>query len=271
MAPLSLTSLLAAVARPAGGGISGWLVHLHGPAAYFLVGLLVFSEAGLLVGVFIPGETAAVAGGVLAAFGQVNLEAMVVVVVLCAIAGDSLGFEVGRLAGPWLIEHRPLRGNPGVVKSQQLLERYGGPAILIGRFVALARALVPGIAGFARLRYRTFLFFNACGGVLWGTLYVLLGKAAGASYQRVLAKAGLWSFVALGVAVVLLVAAHLVRHRREGRRSALGHGARAPAEPVATTPPAGTAGKDLPGPAGERGTPGAVVSSGDPTGPQEQA
>ncbi len=65
-----------------------------------------------MVGFFIPGETAVVIGGVLAGLGRVDLELMIVVVVVCAIVGDSVGFEVGKVAGPWLLQRRPLRGNP---------------------------------------------------------------------------------------------------------------------------------------------------------------
>ena len=66
-----------------------------------------------MVGFFIPGETAVVIGGVLAGLGRVNLGVMIVVVVVCAIVGDSVGFEVGRKAGPWLTTHRPLQGQLG--------------------------------------------------------------------------------------------------------------------------------------------------------------
>ena len=139
------------------GGMSGWLLHFHGPAAYALVGFLAFAEASLMVGFFIPGETAVVIGGVLAGLGRVNLLLMMAVVVVCAIAGDSVGFEVGKRSGPWLLERRPLKGSAGVRRTLVLLERYGGPAVFFGRFVAFARAIIPGLAGMSGLRYRVFL------------------------------------------------------------------------------------------------------------------
>ncbi len=146
------------------GGVTGWLLHFHGPTAYALVGFLAFAEAALLVGFFIPGETAVVIGGVLAGLGAVNLGVMIVVVVVCAIVGDSVGFEVGKRAGPCLLERRPLKGNAGVRRTVGMLEHYGGPAVFLGRFVAFARALIPGLAGMSGLRYRVFLFYNALGG-----------------------------------------------------------------------------------------------------------
>jgi membrane-associated protein len=202
------------------GGVSGWLLHFHGPTAYALVGFLAFAEAALMVGFFIPGETAVVIGGVLAGLHAVNLGVMIAVVVVCAIVGDSVGFEVGKRSGPWLLERRPLKGNGAVRRTMAMLEHYGGPAVFFGRFVAFARAIIPGLAGMSGLRYRVFLLFNAMGGVVWGIGYTLLGFVVGLSFQRILTRVGLWSIaVVAGVVVVAIVVRWLVR-RRERRRTA---------------------------------------------------
>jgi membrane protein DedA with SNARE-associated domain len=203
------------------GGITGWLLHFHGPAAYALVGLLAFAEAALLVGFFIPGETAVVIGGVLAGLGAVNLEVMMVVVVVCAITGDSVGFEVGKRAGPHILERRPLRGSAAVRQTMAMLERCGGPAVFLGRFVAFARALIPGLAGMSGLRYRVFLFYNALGGLIWGVGYTLLGYVVGRSFERILKEVGLWSLAVVGGVVAAVVVISLIRRRRERRRLAL--------------------------------------------------
>jgi membrane-associated protein len=202
------------------GGVTGWLLHFHGPTAYILVGFLVFAEAALLLGFFIPGETAVVIGGVLAGLGAVNLEVMMVVVVVCAITGDSVGFEVGKRAGPYILGRRPLRGSASVRQTMGLLERYGGPAVFLGRFVAFARALIPGLAGMSGLRYRVFLFYNALGGVIWGVGYTLLGYVVGVSFERILKEVGLWSLAVVAGVVVLALVIHLILRRRERRRLA---------------------------------------------------
>ena len=173
--------LLLAAADP--GGVSGWLLHFRGVTACVVIGLLVFGEAGALVGFFIPGETAAVIGGVLAGLGRINLGVMMGVVVVCAIIGDSVGFELGKRFGPWLLETRPLAGRSGSERAVGLLERYGGPAVFIGRFVAFARAFIPGLAGMSGMRYRVFLLFNALGGIVWGVGYTLLGYIVGISFD----------------------------------------------------------------------------------------
>ncbi len=215
-------TLVAASASVSGdpGGVTGWLLHFHGPTAYALVGFLAFAEAALLVGFFIPGETAVVIGGVLAGLGAVNLEAMVVVVVVCAIAGDSVGFKVGKLAGPWALEHRPLKGRSAVGRTMGMLEHYGGPAVFLGRFVAFARALIPGLAGMSGLRYRVFLFYNAIGGLIWGVGYTLLGYVVGVSFEHVVSEVGLWSLVAVAGVIAVAVAVRQLVRRRERHRLA---------------------------------------------------
>ena len=200
------------------GGIAGHLLNFGGPAAYALIGFLAFAEAGLMVGFFIPGETAVVIGGVLAGLGKVNLGVMIVVVVVCAVAGDSVGFEVGKKAGPWLTTHRPLQGNSAVRSTLGLLERYGGPAVFLGRFIAFARAIIPGLAGMSGLRYRTFLFWNVLGGICWGVGYTMLGYVVGVSFQRVLTEVGLWSLLVVGVVVVAAVVFEVRRRRRQRAR-----------------------------------------------------
>ncbi len=200
------------------GGIAGHLLNFSGPAAYALVGFLAFAEAALMVGVFVPGEVAVVVGGVLAGLGKVNLGVMIGVVVVCAIAGDSVGFEVGKKAGPWLTTHRPLRDNRGVRSTLGLLERYGGPAVFLGRFIAVARAVIPGLAGMSGLRYRTFLFWNVLGGTCWGVGYTLLGYVVGVSFEHLLSEVGVWSLVVVGVTVAGAVVFEVRRRRRERAR-----------------------------------------------------
>jgi membrane-associated protein len=212
--------MVAAASTNEPGGVSGWLLHFHGPTAYAVVGFFAFAEAALMVGFFIPGETAVVIGGVLAGLHRVDLEVMMAVVVVCAIVGDTVGFELGKRAGPWLMSHRPLKGSAAVGRTLQLLEQYGGPSVFLGRFLAFARAIIPGLAGISGLRYRTFLFYNAIGGLIWGVGYTLLGYVVGLSFERILKTVGQWSLVAVAAVVVIAVAVGLLLRRREHRRKA---------------------------------------------------
>lgn len=207
------------------GGAEGWLLHFHGVVVYVLIGLLVFGEAGLMIGFFIPGETAVVVGGALAGLGHTNLGLVMVIVVVCAIVGDSVGFEVGKLIGPWLLARRVLKEREAVDRTMRLLERYGGPAVFFGRFVAFARALIPGLAGMSGMRYRVFLIFNASGGLIWGVGYALLGYVVGLSFGHVLSTVGLWSAVVVAAVVVAAVVVHLVMSWQRRRAQALRTGA----------------------------------------------
>jgi len=197
--------------------ISNWLLHVHGAPAYALVGALVFSEAALLVGFFIPGETAVVVGGVLASVGSVRLWLMMTTVVVGAITGDNVGFVVGRTAGPRLLARSGNRGKAALARTTAMVDKHGGSAVLIGRFVTFVRAVVPGIAGLSGLRYRTFLVFNLLGGVIWGVAFTLLGYIVGRSFSRVLSDLSTASLVVLGFFVILILGYTRFRHRRSHR------------------------------------------------------
>ncbi len=188
------------------------LLSLHGWPAYLLVGLLVFAEAAVMLGFVFPGETAAILGGVLASKGGVNLEAILAVVVVCAIVGDSVGYAVGERWGPSLLQLGPLRKRQkGLDAALDQLNRRGPVAVFVARFSAFLRAVVPGLAGLSSMHYRTFLAANAAGGLCWGVLYVLLGYFVGQSVEKV---TGIASDVVLGLILVLIVVL-VVRHRRK--------------------------------------------------------
>lgn len=188
----------------------GWVVCL-------LVGLVVFAEDALFVGFVIPGETAALAGGAAASLGHVPLLAVLVTVIVAAIGGDSVGYEVGRVFGARLVGSRVMvRHQVGIEAAQDLLRRRGGVAVFLGRWTAFFRAVMPALAGTVRMPYRRFLVFNAAGGVLWAVAVVLAGYVAGSSYEHLASLVGRWT----GAAAALVVVAGLVwwlRRRRDRR------------------------------------------------------
>ena len=159
--------------------------------ALVIVGLLVFAEDALFVGFIVPGETAAVLGGVVASRGGLPLWSVMVVVVLAAILGDSVGYEVGKHLGPRLLSLKVMNGRLArLERAQEFLRLRGGSAVFLGRFVAFFRAVMPALAGSSRMPYLKFLAFNAAGGLVWGAGFVLLGYLAGNSYEAVAASAG---------------------------------------------------------------------------------
>jgi membrane protein DedA with SNARE-associated domain len=196
--------------RSVGDSVGSWL--------YVIAGALAFGEAAILVGMVLPGETALLVAGVFCnhKYGHLNLGVMIAVAVVCAIGGDSVGYEFGRHFGPslrrsrlgqWVGEHR-------WATADAFIHRHGGKAVLMGRLVALLRALMPSMAGMSGMRYRTFLFWNAAGGVIWAPGCVLLGYAF-ASALNVVGQTLTWAPLAI-LAVVIL--GYLVLHLRKRRR-----------------------------------------------------
>jgi membrane protein DedA with SNARE-associated domain len=181
-----------------------------------VTGLLVFAEDAIFIGFVIPGETAAVLAGVGAGIGHVPLPLSMAVVVAAAILGDSVGYEVGRrFFGPKVLSHGLLaRHRHRIERAQGFLRRRGGIAVFLGRFTAFFRAMMPALAGASRMPYRRFLAWNAFGGVVWGSLFVVLGYLAGASYQQVEKQVGRGLAVALAVVVVTLLVIWQVRRER---------------------------------------------------------
>jgi membrane protein DedA with SNARE-associated domain len=192
------------------------LLNLHGWEAYALVGALVFSEAAILIGFVFPGETAVIVGGVAASRGHINIVTLIVVVVACAISGDSVGYLVGREWGQRLLDIRLLRHRQHILQvALRQLNRRGAVAVIVGRFTAFLRAVIPGLAGMSAMPYRIFLPANAAGGILWGTAYCLLGYFVGHAYTKVEHVSGVASDVLLGVIVVVIVILFLRRRHRE--------------------------------------------------------
>ncbi|MGO4805250.1 DedA family protein [Arthrobacter sp. 2MCAF15] len=191
--------------------------------AYVIVAGLVFAEDALFVGFVIPGETAAVLGGVVASRGNAQLWLMMVLVVMAAVVGDSVGYEVGKHLGPRFLELRGFRKKrTRLDEAQDFLRRKGGAAVFLGRFVAFFRAVMPALAGSARMPYPRFLAFNVAGGILWGVGFVLLGFVAGNSYEAVAKAAGRDIAVVVGVLAVIGLIIWQVRRRRRKAEGASG-------------------------------------------------
>jgi membrane-associated protein len=201
--------------------VTGFLDPILGApqwAVLLVVGLVVFAEDAFFVGFVVPGETAALLGGVAASRDHVSLAAILTVVVAAAIIGDTVGYEVGRQLGPRILASGLMANRRRRLDAAQAyLARRGGAAVFLGRWTAFFRAVMPALAGSARMPYLRFLAYNATGGIAWGVAVVLAGYFAGESFSRVEHVLGR---VAAGVLVVLVLAGVVVWHvsRRRRRR-----------------------------------------------------
>ena len=198
------------------------LLNVSPIVAYIAVFCLVFAEDALFVGFVIPGETAAVLGGVVSSRGEVQLGTMMALVVGAAIIGDSAGYEVGKHLGSRILDAKALRRHAGRLENaQDFLRRKGGSAVFLGRFTAFFRAVMPALAGTSRMPYGRFLAWNAVGGIVWGIGFVLLGFLAGNSYEAVAQAVGRdLAVVIAAVAVAALIVWHVRSRRRRQRRRA---------------------------------------------------
>ena len=197
--------------RSIGDSVGSWL--------YVIAGALAFAEAAILVGMVLPGETALLVAGVFcnAKYGNLRLEIMIPVAIVCAVAGDSVGYEFGKRFGPPLRRSRLGRwvGEPRWQTVDGFIHRHGGKAVLLGRLTALLRALMPSMAGMSGMRYRTFLVWNAAGGIIWATGCVLLGYGF-ASALDVVGETLTWAPLGiLAVVIVVFGGLHLRKRRKE--------------------------------------------------------
>lgn len=192
-------------------GLPPWLVLA-------LVFTLPALEASTFVGLLIPGETAVLVGGVVAHGGSLPLWAVVVAAAAGAVSGDQVGFLLGRRYGLSLMDRLPgrIRRSGEVDRALGLVRRRGAVAVVLGRWVAALRALVPGAAGMSGMSRGRFTLANMVGGALWAGVVATAAYAAGASYRVLEHRLGLGGEVVLGV-VVVVVAVWVVRSRRSRR------------------------------------------------------
>jgi membrane-associated protein len=192
-----------------GNAVGVWL--------YVIAGGLAFGEAAILIGLVLPGETALLVAGVFCERGVLSLWIMIPVAVVCAIAGDSVGYEFGRKFGPSLRRSRLGHwvGESRWAAVDGFLHRHGGKAVLIGRLTALFRALVPSMAGMSGMHYRTFLTWNAIGALIWAPGCVLLGYAFSSALSTVSSYLTWLPLALIAIVAVAYLALHMRRRRRD--------------------------------------------------------
>jgi membrane-associated protein len=156
-------------------------------ASFGLLGLLaiIFAECGLLIGFFLPGDTLLFAAGVLVANNSTLLPTSLVLVCVlasvAAVAGNLVGYEIGRKAGPAIFS-RPesfLFRPEHLERTNAFFTRFGGGAIVLARFVPIVRTFITVLAGASRMERRTYILFSLVGGTAWATGVTLLGFSLG--------------------------------------------------------------------------------------------
>lgn len=136
---------------------------------YVVLTAIVFTETGLLVGFFLPGDSLLITAGLVAATGALNIWWLSLLLCAAAIVGDSVGYAIGRRLGPALFTREKSRlFNPNhIERTRRFYERHGAKTIVIARFVPIVRTFAPVVAGVGRMDYHRFLTYNVVGGVGW--------------------------------------------------------------------------------------------------------
>lgn len=186
-------------------------LHLSPVLAYVVLALLVAGESA---GIPLPGETSLVAAALLAATHHLSLPVVIGVAAAAAIAGDNLGYVIGRLGvrslllrGGFLAERRRL----ALERSERLFARRGRTAVFFGRWLPWLRVTVAWLAGAGRMRWRTFVVWNALGGLAWATTIGVAVYLVGSAAQKDVTFVGL---ALLGLAAIGTAVALAVRHAR---------------------------------------------------------
>lgn len=154
--------------------VSGWL-------GYALLFAIVFSETGLLVGFFLPGDSLLFTIGAVAGAGKLDIGIIVVLLILAAVTGVASGYTLGRHTGPRIFSRPDSRlfKQEYLRKTRAFYEKHGGKTIIYAQFVPIIRTFAPFVAGVARMPYARFAMFNVIGSIGWVSSMTLLGYWVG--------------------------------------------------------------------------------------------
>lgn len=184
---------------------------------------IIFSETGLLVGFFLPGDSLLVTAGLFAARGQLDIALLIPLLCVAAILGDATGYFIGRKTGQALYNRPQSRWfrRDHLIKTHEFYEKYGGITIVLARFMPFARTFAPMVAGIGEMKYRRFASFNISGGILWISSMTLLGFFLGRSIPGIEKRIEYVIAVVIFVSISPLLYKYL-RHRlaKRGKKSA---------------------------------------------------
>ena len=161
-------------------------VAAYGVWVYALLFAIIFAETGLVVTPFLPGDSLLFAAGALAAATLLNVWVLLVLLVIAAILGDAVNYAAGNAVGPRVFTSidrtsfwQRMLNRDHLDRAHAFFEKYGGKAIVIGRFVPIVRTFVPFVAGAGTMTYSSFAFYNVSGAIIWVGVCTLAGYAFG--------------------------------------------------------------------------------------------
>ncbi len=153
----------------------------HGSTTYAILFAIVFVETGLVIMPFLPGDSLLFAAGAVASRGFLNPMLLTAGLIVAAIVGDTLNYQVGKAIGPRVMkgESSRLFNRKHLEKTHKFFEQYGGKTIILARFVPIVRTFAPFVAGAGAMNYTRFIAFNVVGAIAWVTLMLGSGWLLG--------------------------------------------------------------------------------------------
>jgi len=153
------------------------VTHLIETGGLLLIGLMVFAESGVMVGLFLPGDTLLISAGVLAATGKLDIVSLCIVISIAAIAGDNVGYQIGKSLGPRLFTKKDgiIFRKAYIERAEKFYEKYGGRAMLVEHFIPIIRSFAPVTAGAGKMNRGLFILCNTIGDIAWAVSFTLLG------------------------------------------------------------------------------------------------
>lgn len=170
-----------------------------------LIGLIIFGESGFLIGVILPGgDTTLLLAGSFAATGRLPLGWLLLTIVIAAILGDNVGYEIGKRTGKRIFKKpESLLFDPEhLVKAEKFYEKHGGKTVMLARFVPMVRTFAPLVAGVGNMDRRRFMLFNCVGAVIWGVGVTMIGYTAASLLGDNVAQLEKYLLIAVGVTTV---------------------------------------------------------------------
>jgi membrane-associated protein len=170
---------------------------------YVALVAIVFTETGLLIGFFLPGDSLLITAGLVAAAGGLDIWLLNALLIPAAIIGDSVGYAIGYRAGPRIFTREESRwfSRKHLVRTREFYERHGGKTIVLARFIPIIRTFAPVVAGVGRMEYRRFVMYNVLGGIGWVASLTWAGYLLGQAIPDI----GRYIHIVIGVVIVLSV------------------------------------------------------------------
>jgi membrane protein DedA with SNARE-associated domain len=202
-----------------------WVEPAFATAGYFIIAAAVLMERSVFVGLLVPGDLILALGGVFSAQRKLDLVWVIVVGILSAIAGESIGFWLGRKVGPRLIRRLPFFGRyleERLDASEEYFKKHGGKTVVIGRYATAAGAFVPFSAGVGRMKYARFLAFDVPSITVWAAGISIFGYLFGQRLEFVDKVISRFGYIVLGLVIVFFLGRYLYKRLSSRSRSRSG-------------------------------------------------